>query len=344
MSDALEFIGGPQAAATPLPIAISRDARNFYALLDTDPEEQFDRLARLASLTMQTPIAAVSLFDNNRQWFKATVGINLKETPLEQSFSSYVVLQDDVFVVPDATMDSRFANNPHVVGETGIRFYAGVPLHSPGAGSIGTLSVIDRVPRTLDDREKTVLLELGSMVVREMDLRRAAMTDPLTGTFNRRTLSMLVEKELARFRRTRQMFSLAVFDLDWFKNVNDTYGHEAGDRVLCATAQIASQCFRKHDMVFRIGGEEFAVLLVGTREAVASVALERFRRLLEQAPIDAVTGPIRFTASIGVAEANADDTMEVEIARRADEALYHAKRTGRNRTVLYSSMARQPEG
>lgn len=318
-----------------------RQSRDFYAILDTDPEEQFDRLAKLASLTLRMPIAAVSLLDTNRQWFKAMVGTPLKETPLEYSFSSYAVREDELFVVSDASQDSRFCANPLVTGEPGIRFYAGVPLHIPGGPAIGTLSVIDRVPRTLDDRERNVLQELGSMVVREMELRRAAMTDSLTGVFNRRTLDMLVDKELARLRRTRQIFSLAVFDLDHFKNVNDTLGHEAGDRVLVAFARLASQCFRRQDLLFRTGGEEFAILLVGTRELAAEVPLERFRNLLQQTVVETPAGPVRVTASIGAAEATADDVAAGDLASRADEALYQAKRAGRNRTVLHSMLGRE---
>ena len=306
-----------------------------YAILNTEEEETFDRLARLASHTTQMPIALVSLQDGDRQWFKAHIGLEARETPIEHSFCIHAVQQQDVFVVSDARADPRFAANPLVTGEPGIRFYAGAPLRMTDGSSIGTLCVIDSVPRTLHERERSILRDLAAIAAREIELTHAAITDPLTGAFNRRTMMMMVEKEIARFDRTQNPFTLAAFDLDHFKRVNDTYGHEAGDRVLSRFVKLAGEHLRQQDLLFRIGGEEFVMVLPETNEVAAEIALDRFRKQLEQTPIQTNAGPIYVTVSIGIAEATPQDTTVKTIGGRADEALYNAKHQGRNRIARF---------
>ena len=126
-------------------------------LLDTPPEERFDRLVRFAAEQLDTPIAMVSLFDGQRQWFKARVGLDDTESARDVSFCGHASLKEEVFVVEDARSDPRFEDNPLVVGEPHIRFYAGAPLSAPGGHRIGTLCVIDTVPRALSTLELSIL-------------------------------------------------------------------------------------------------------------------------------------------------------------------------------------------
>lgn len=126
-------------------------------LLDTPPEERFDRLARFAAEQLDTPIALLTLVDGQRQWFKSRVGIDVTETPRDISFCGHAIMKNDLFVVEDASRDPRFADNPLVAGEPHIRFYAGAPLSAPGGHRIGTLCVIDTVPRTLGPVELSIL-------------------------------------------------------------------------------------------------------------------------------------------------------------------------------------------
>jgi GAF domain-containing protein len=129
-------------------------ALRSYRILDTDPEQGFDDLALLASQICGTPIAFIALIDENRQWFKARVGFNLKETTRSVAFCSHTIQQTDLLVVPDALGDERFRDNPLVTGEPHIRFYAGAPLITREGEALGTLCVVDRVPRTLTDEQR----------------------------------------------------------------------------------------------------------------------------------------------------------------------------------------------
>ena len=142
-----------------------------YRILDTTPEEAFDEVARLASTICATPIALVSLVDATRQWFKARVGLEAVETPRESSFCAHAIHGDDVFVVSDALADPRFAHNPLVLAEPD-RFYAGAPLRSPEGFRLGTVCVIDRQPRELDEAGRMALRVLARQVMAQLELRR----------------------------------------------------------------------------------------------------------------------------------------------------------------------------
>ena len=146
---------------TPAPMPADEDERlaalRELLLLDTPPEERFDRLARLAAEQLDTPIALLTLVDGQRQWFKSRMGLEATETPREISFCGHAILKNELFVVEDASRDPRFADNPLVTGDPHIRFYAGAPLSAPGGHRIGTLCVIDTVPRTLGTVERSIL-------------------------------------------------------------------------------------------------------------------------------------------------------------------------------------------
>lgn len=153
------------------------NALDKLKILDTPYEELFDSITRLASEVCGTPIALISLLDADRQWFKAKVGLpaEVRETPREMAFCSHAILQDKVMEVPDTTVDIRFADNPLVLGQPDIRYYAGAPITLPQGEKIGTLCVIDRKETKLSDLQITMLEGLATVVAKALLARTASL-------------------------------------------------------------------------------------------------------------------------------------------------------------------------
>ena len=164
--------------AIPQPIkndAARVEALHKYAILDTEPEQAFDDLALLASFICKAPIALISLVDEDRQWFKSKVGLSLSETSRDIAFCATAIQQRDVFVVPDTLNDERFRNNPLVVSEPNVRFYAGAPLIDEEGHALGTICVIDRIPRELAPDQQVALKALSRLVLAQLEFRRNLM-------------------------------------------------------------------------------------------------------------------------------------------------------------------------
>ena len=447
------------------------EALHALAVFESPPEPQYDALCRTAQALFGVPIALVSLVGETGQRFKGKCGLKANGTPRAGSFCTYTILSDEVLVVEDAAQDERFAASPLVTGEPHIRFYAGAPLVlSPGI-HLGSLCVIDRVPRAFSPEQQEQLRDLAQIVVGQLRLSRAeresrenaakyrlladntndmivrsdldgtrryispaaarllgyepqellgthpldfvhpdeagaygrmlkqlemgqltqavtqqryrrrdgswlwveisfsltreevtgeadgyvavirdisqrkeaehemarlARHDPLTGLPNRLHFRERFEQEIARAVRNRGGFALFCLDLDRFKLVNDTLGHQAGDTLLKVVTQRLKSVLRTEDTIARLGGDEFVIIQTG--QGCTKDAVRMAERLLEvvSPPVDLGGYPMGIGISIGIALAPGDGLDPDHLYARADQALYRAKTAGRNTFSLYT--------
>jgi diguanylate cyclase (GGDEF)-like protein/PAS domain S-box-containing protein len=465
------------------------EALQGYNILDTLPEQDFDDLTLLAQQICQVPIALISLVDENRQWFKSKVGVSHSETSLDFAFCPYAILNpDEMLIVQDAQKDPRFSDSPRVTGGPKIRFYAGAPLVTDEGLALGTLCVIDRVPRELSAEQKTALRSLSHIVITQLKLRltlvahrrteeqlqslntsleqkveertadlrisatafetheslmitdadgvilrvnqaftdttgytaeeavgqtprllksghhnadfyramweailgagkwqgeiidrrkngeiypkwltitavkgndgvvthyvgshiditerkvaeekiqHLAFYDSLTNLPNRRLLIDRLQQALASSARSNREGALLFIDLDNFKNLNDTLGHDIGDLLLQQVAQRLISCVRDGDTVARLGGDEFVVMLENLSERPLEAAAqieavgEKILGALSQS-YQLASYEYQSTTSIGVTLFGDHDHAVDELMKQADIAMYQAKKSGRN--------------
>lgn len=233
-------------------------------LLDTPPEERFDRVTRLAKQVFGTEIALVSLVDADRQWFKSRQGLGAEETPRDISFCGHAILDDKIMVVNDASDDQRFCDNPLVCGDPNIRFYAGYPISAPDGNRIGTLCIIDHEPRKISNEQLQLLRELGRMVEEELIAANDCTVDPVTGLSNRNGFLAIADHLLAMCTRTKQPATLLMFELQNFQDINTSVGRPEADAAAVEVAHQLISCFRNSDIVARLSDDIFCVLLAGT--------------------------------------------------------------------------------
>lgn len=245
-------------------------------LLDTLPEERFDRVTRLAKQVFDTPIALVSLVDADRQWFKSAQGLDVPETPRNISFCGHAILDDQIMIVNDATADERFCDNPLVCDNPNIRFYAGYPLSAPDGSRIGTLCVIDRVPKQITVEQAKLLRELGRMVEEELVDADRATIDPITSLSNRNGYLMVAGHLLSMCTRSEQPATLLLFHFKNLQEIDETLGREAGDAATVELTHQLMSTFRNSDLVSRLASDFFSVLLAGTNLRNVDHVRQRF--------------------------------------------------------------------
>jgi diguanylate cyclase (GGDEF)-like protein len=318
--------------STPSNESARLDTLRALHILDTLPEERFDRLTRLARRLFDVPIALVSLVDANRQWFKSCLGLPVSETPRDVSFCAHAILGDEIMTVPDTLADARFHDNPLVTDNPNIRFYAGCPLVVPNGSKLGTLCLIDVKPRGgLDDEERELLRDLARMAEQELVSIQLATLDDLTSLSNRRGFEALAQHALNVCKRVEKPASLLFFDLNDFKQINDTRGHAEGDQALKTFADVLRTELRESDVIARLGGDEFVALLTDSNSAATRDVIQRLGQVLAERNAQAQRGyAIRFS----VGQVEYDPARHVGIAEllaAADAAMYSHKQASKAR-------------
>jgi diguanylate cyclase (GGDEF)-like protein len=282
----------------------------------------------MATRMFGVPIALVSFVDENRQWFKSCVGLGASETSREISFCGHAILGNGVFVIPNAFEDQRFADNPLVLNDPNIRFYAGCPLSLNGH-KLGTLCIIDKMPRSFEKEDVETLKDLASMVERELAAVQLATMDELTNISNRRGFMMMAQHSLSLCTRQNIPAALVFLDLDKFKLINDKFGHAEGDRVLTTFASQMKHSFRASDLFARLGGDEFVVLLTNTSMQQAEKIIGKFHHSLKKCNQEADRG-YEIAFSHGIVEFNPEKhTSPEELLADGDLLMYAQKEAKR---------------
>ncbi len=333
------------ASTATLKLAKLHSLDPFYTPL----EERFERITRLARRALSTPIAAITIVKDDRQWFKSVAGWEITELPMAKSLCSEVVRAGKPVIVKDTLEDLDLMNNPLVLRKPKIRFYAGYPIKDSDGKTIGTFCVMGMKPRTPDTNFGPTLADLGEMAQRELfsvelsnaqsalvaklgEARRQAMFDPLTRLWNRRGGIDLLNKALDEALKHDHTLGICLADIDNFKRVNDEYGHQVGDEVLSRIARKIVGSVRPQDLVCRYGGDEFLVIVHDVGEKDCAEIAERMCDGIRSAPVRTRGATVRATLSIGIAVRNRGDGLTTHgLIEKADQALYSSKRAGRNR-------------
>jgi diguanylate cyclase (GGDEF)-like protein len=348
-----------------------------YDILDSEPERSFDEIVALIASVCEAPIALISLVDERRQWFKSRIGLEDCQTSRAASFCAQAILTPDkLLIVPDATIDPRFAANPLVTSEPKIRFYAGAPLVTADGLALGTLAIIDTRPRFMTSVQEDAL-RIGGRAVMMLLEQRLAIAELRASTIAQDRIEAELRAEIAQRRQIeaqlsfssshdgltrlpnraefiaqldvaltrlhspeRRRFAVAFIDLDRFKAVNDTLGHSAGDKLLIEVGRRLNEVIRRGDAVARLGGDEFTMLINDCADARGAHAIaNRISRVLATR-LDFDSSDFNITASIGLCLVDATYTSVEDILRDADIAMYAAKDAGRNRCAIFTASLR----
>ena len=288
-------------------------------MLDTLPEPAYEDIVRLAACICEVPVALVSLIDRDRQWFKARLGLDLAETPRDQAFCDHAIREPaQLLEVPDALEDARFASNPLVTGATGIRFYAGVPLVTPGGAAIGTVCVIDQRPRALSDRQRDALAALARVTMNLLEGRQREREIERAAALSAGSEASAVEPPAAA--STALPCTVAIIELQDYAGVVHARGERAVERILCRLESLVeAELQHVHgDCASRVsGGAEVVVALYGDH---AADALQAIRAQLPAFERDTGMRVLLATATAGSAGESASSVFV-----RADEALSRLK-------------------
>jgi len=271
---------------------------------------------------------------------------------IETAFCLDIGASEGAVAVLDTSAHRTLGQHRHVAGKPYIRFFASHPVHAPDKSLAGRICLVDYTPRpAFREGDRQSLADLAALVERELELhsinasqldlqkknknlRRKSLIDPLIGTWNRGAIMRILTIEAVRCDKAGVPLSLIVVDLDFFKKINDTYGHPAGDAVLVKVASRLRSCIRPQEALGRYGGEEFLIVLPGSSHKTAMAVAERMRAAVASQPEVVNGASLNLTMSAGIASTDVFPTATTEeLISKADMALYAAKDAGRNRVI-----------
>jgi diguanylate cyclase (GGDEF)-like protein len=324
--------------------ALARDNRYFSSV-----GERFDRITRVAAKLLNAPVTAITLFHHEAEWFKSVHGWRITNLPFREGLGYLAAQANEPVIIHDTATDARTQGHPLIAGGPCYRFYAGVPLYEGLGSVVGTFSVFDTQPRAPEDVDRQSIFDLGGMAQSEIladqidgaqqaltsklgAARREALMDPLTRVWNRRGGNLALKTAFEKADKVNQPVTVCLIDVDKFKTINDTYGHDIGDIVLRKIAEVLNSKLRENDVVSRLGGDEFLLVLHGADAEIASTAMERVRAALAEEPLRTRHGEVWLTVSAGYAVREPRSAKSAaEIILLADQALIASKAEGRNR-------------
>lgn len=310
-------------------------------------DSQIERIRRIGKSLFKVASCVVTFHDDEQ----ATRDLLFSADEAETAFCRELGWTPHLLVIPDTREDIKVSLHESVAGSPFIRFYAGHPVYRGDGSLAGSIGIIDYAPRNFTREDEELLADLAALAGREIhvqsiyaaqlelqnknnSLRRKSLLDPLLGTWNRGAIMRILSIESKRCDKLGIPLSLIVIDLDFFKRINDTYGHPAGDAVLTKVASRLRSCIRPQEALGRYGGEEFLAVLPGASQDTAMAIAERMR--LAVASHGEIIGDVelRLTISAGVASTEQfPHSSTEELISRADAALYAAKDAGRNCVV-----------
>jgi len=311
-----------------------------YSVLDTGQEVAFERVVSTIKHLFDVPICAVSLVDADRQWFKARRGLNVCGTARSVAFCDHTIRTPEPMIICDAAADPRFCDNPLVTGAPHISAYMGAPLVSPDGYAVGSICAIDTRPRNFKVSDGMTMTSFADIVVTELELRLRASVDMLSGLLTRRAFMEQANAQIASVKQGPACFAAVMIDLDFFKSINDRFGHDQGDEVIRQTGAVLRDLVPASEIVSRIGGEEFAVMMRCSSIETAMARGEQIRSAIAHR-VRIGTPAERVTASIGIALVKPGQATIDDALRSADLGLYCAKSSGRNRVGNVGSVLPQ---
>lgn len=279
---------------------------------------------------------------------EASTGFHAGRQAIASTFCSSLPEVTSPIVISDTDNDPAFSKHPMVIGEPHVRFYAASPIRDERQAIVGGIHLIDYRARAFNEIDRRAMADIVGIAERELHvrslnaiqldlekknktLRRKSLIDPLIGTWNRGAIMRILAIEAIRCDKLNVPLSVIVIDLDFFKRINDTYGHPAGDAVLIKVASRLRSCIRRQDSVGRYGGEEFLAVLPDASHEEASAIAERMRAAVASSPESIGEAMVSLTISAGVASTDLFPAASTdELIGSADRALYAAKDAGRN--------------